>query len=220
MIQVEKQSKKKQAVIYFLQAVGILLVEQLILLPFMVGGSSLLKTLLACLVLPALTIAGIWIAKKVNLLAPKGSLRGGEVAKYLGLGFLATYLVKMIGGVLLFIQYGLEGNTLNQEVLDSLPLSPIVLFLITVFVAPVIEELVLRGYIMGKVFGEKSWLGLVVSSILFGLIHVPTDLGSWVIYGGMGLVLGVVYRMSGKLEYAIGLHFLNNLLGAIIMLLI
>ena len=73
---------------------------------------------------------------------------------------------------------------------------------------------------MGKVFGKDSIVGLLLSSFLFGLIHVPTNIGSWFIYSGMGLVLGLVYQISGKYTNALILHSLNNFIGCLFMLLI
>ena len=81
------------------------------------------------------------------------------------------------------------------------------------------EELLFRGIVMGKVFGKDSIVGLLLSSFLFGLIHVPTNIGSWIIYSGMGLVLELAYQISGKYTKALILHSLNNFIGFLFMLL-
>ena len=81
------------------------------------------------------------------------------------------------------------------------------------------EELLFRGIVMGKVFGKDSIVGLLLSSFLFGLIHVPTNIGSWIIYSGMGLVLGLAYQISDKYSNALILHSFNNIIGFLFMLL-
>jgi membrane protease YdiL (CAAX protease family) len=48
---------------------------------------------------------------------------------------------------------------------------------------------------------------------------MPTDLGSWILYGGMGLVLALVYQKTKKLEYSIAVHALNNFLGVLSLIL-
>lgn len=200
-------------VLFFLFAVGICLVEQLTLPLFLTGAPSVLKTVGGWLVFLGMTVVGWWIAKRVGLWVSKGSLDINEMVKVVGIGFGATYATKIVGAIILAIEKGAEGTTANQEALNSIP--KFTYAIMAVLLAPMIEELIFRGLLMGRVFGQKSWLGLVVSSLLFGALHMPTDIGSWVIYGGMGAVLGLVYRYSGKLEYVIAIHFLNNLLSAI-----
>ncbi len=43
-----------------------------------------------------------------------------------------------------------------------------------------------------RVFEPATKIGILVSSILFALVHTPTDIGSFVIYWGMGLALSSV----------------------------
>ncbi|MFX4008388.1 type II CAAX prenyl endopeptidase Rce1 family protein, partial [Streptococcus suis] len=78
-------------------------------------------------------------------------------------------------------------------IINNSCLPTFVLFLFAVFFAPVFEELLFIGILMGRVFVKDSIVGLLLSSILIGLIHNPTNIGYWVLYGGMGLVLGLAY---------------------------
>lgn len=213
-MKIEKNTFVEKA-LFFLLAVGICLVEQFALSLFLTGEPSVLKSVGGWLVFLGMTVAGWWIAKMVGLWLAKGSLDVNEMVKVVGIGFGATYAVKIVGGIILAIEKGAEATTANQEVLNSIP--KFTYALMAVLVAPMIEELVFRGLLMGRVFGQKSWIGLIISSLLFGALHVPTDLGSWILYGGMGLVLGLVYRQNGKLEYVIAIHCLNNLLSAIFL---
>ena len=127
--------------------------------------------------------------------------------------------LKMIGWQLIMLEEGYGQTTANQEVLNHSGLPTLLLFIFTVLFAPVLEELFFRGIVMGKVFGKDSIVGLLLSSFLFGLIHVPTNIGSWFIYSGMGLVLGLAYQISGKYTNALILHSLNNFIGFLFMLL-
>ena len=56
-----------------------------------------------------------------------------------------------------------------------------------------------------------------VSSILFALVHTPTDIGSFVIYWGMGLALSWVYLRTGRFEAAVLTHFIWNVLGILML---
>ena len=134
------------------------------------------------------------------------------------IGFVVLTVVKYIGGIILLLENGLGANTENQAALEQLGMSPLLLIVLTVIAAPIVEETVMRGLILGRTF-NNSYFGVIISSLLFGLLHMPTNIGSWVIYGGMGFVLAVVYHKTQKLEYTIAIHFINNALGVLLMLL-
>lgn len=85
------------------------------------------------------------------------------------------------------------------------------------------EELIFRGYGM-------QWLGrympyrifpLLITSFGFGLMHIANPeveaFGSLVMidYIVIGLALGLVSLLSDSLEFAMGLHFANNLFAAL-----
>ena len=65
-----------------------------------------------------------------------------------------------------------------------------------------------------------SIVGLIVSSLLFGLVHMPNSIGVWIVYAGMGLALGIAYRKFQKLEYCIMAHIINNSIAVSMLLLL
>lgn len=163
----------------------------------------------------------IYLAGRFNLWQPqKPALWSGKGLKTIALWSVYLFLAKMLSGIVLALQAGPDATTFNQELIEGLDLNPIVLLLTTVLVAPFVEESIFRGLIMGKISSAQSALGLIISSLLFALIHLPTDLGSWLLYGSMGLVLGLLYRKTQRLDYCISVHFLNNLLAFFMMLLV
>ena len=68
-----------------------------------------------------------------------------------------------------------------------------------------------------KRFQASFKIGILVSSILFALVHTPTDIGSFVIYWGMGLALSWVYLRTGRFEAAVLTHFIWNVLGILML---
>lgn len=204
---------------WFFLALVVIVVEQLPIL-LIRKGKEPWQVALICLLFLVITIATIVLAKKINLLRSDAFSKGDQVVLWVGLGFAALFVVKVLGSIILTIEKGAQANTANQAALEQANLPAILLVIIAAVAAPVVEEVVFRGLILGKVFGGTSYLGLIVSSLLFGGLHVPTDIGSWVIYGGMGLVLGFVYMKTKKLEYCILIHFINNGLAVLFMLLL
>ena len=73
---------------------------------------------------------------------------------------------------------------------------------------------------MRRVFNPDSIVGLILSSLLFGLAHMPNSIGVWIVYAGMGFALGTVYRKFQKLEYCIMAHMINNSIAVSMMLLL
>ena len=155
----------------------------------------------------------------MGLLNHLKDLKTWKAWKTILVGFVVLTIVKYIGGVVLLLENGIGANTENQAALEQLGMSPLLLIVLTAIAAPIVEETVMRGLILGRVF-NNSYLGVILSSLLFGLLHIPTNIGSWIIYGGMGLVLAVVYHKTQKLEYTIAIHFINNALGVLLMLLL
>lgn len=153
---------------------------------------------------------GLWKGEQ-----PGGFLKG---LAYIGIGIIILFAIQIIGSNILLIE-GLT-TTGNQETIKNSSLPLWVLGSLVVLLAPLLEELIFRGLLLGKVFGKDSIVGLLVSSFLFALLHVPTSWGAWFIYGGMGLVFGLVYRFSGRYSYAVALHFINNLFGFLPFLLL
>ena len=164
-----------------------------------------------------ITAGALYLGKVLGLLEGFKNLKDAGSWKLIGLTFLATYVIKFIGGIVL----GLEGqtNTNNQEALQNANMNPLVLIVFAVIVAPIVEELIFRGILMAKVFNPNSLIGMVVSALLFGWVHGPTNIGSWIIYAGMGFGLAYLYHRTHKLEHTIALHMINNYIGVIFMLL-
>ena len=110
-------------------------------------------------------------------------------------------------------------TTQNQMLLELIlnNSSIIVMFIAIVLVAPVVEEVIFRGIFIGALFKEKPWLGLIISSVLFALLHSPSDVPSFIVYVVPGLTLGLIYMKTDWIGASILAHMLNNLLAFLTM---
>lgn len=202
---------------YFFLALGLLFLEQLPT-AFIAADQPFWQSALIILALLIVAALTVFVAKRVGLLNYLKDLKTWKAWKTILVGFVVLTIVKYIGGVVLLLENGIGANTENQAALEQLGMSPLLLVVLTAIAAPIVEETVMRGLILGRLF-NNSYLGVILSSLLFGLLHIPTNIGSWIIYGGMGLVLAVVYHKIQKLEYTIAIHFINNALGVLFMIL-
>lgn len=126
------------------------------------------------------------------------------------LSYLVIFATNLLGSALLRMMN--ETTTSNQSTLNGLVQnsSLISTFFLIVLVAPICEEILCRGIIPQKIFRGKEKLGFVVGAIVFALLHMPTNLPSVIIYGGMSTVLTWTAYKTERLEMSILLHMILN----------
>ena len=126
------------------------------------------------------------------------------------LSYLVIFATNLLGSLLLRLTN--EATTNNQSILNGLVQnsSLISTFFLLVLIAPICEEILCRGIIPKKIFRGKEKLGFIVGAIVFALLHMPTNLPSVIIYGGMSAVLTWTAYKTERLEMSILLHMILN----------
>ena len=126
------------------------------------------------------------------------------------LSYLVIFATNLLGSLLLRLTN--EGTTSNQSILNGLVQnsSLISTFFLLVLIAPICEEILCRGINPKKIFRGKEKLGFIVGAIVFALLHMPTNLPSVIIYGGMSTVLTWTAYKTERLEMSILLHMILN----------
>lgn len=118
-----------------------------------------------------------------------------------------------------------DSTSINQAAINKMLKSNYAILMIipVVFFAPIVEELVFRKSIFGLI--KNDIVALVVSSVLFGLIHVigETNIIDFVVnlvsYSIPGFALGLFYMKSNKNIIAPMLaHAFSNLVSVILIL--
>jgi membrane protease YdiL (CAAX protease family) len=134
-----------------------------------------------------------------------------------------------IMAVLTIVSTGIEYYLNPSDFLVNFNLLPFVcLFLIATVMIPIqtsCEELVFRGYLMQGFgnLGLTKWFPLVMTSVIFGMMHVfNPEVGKMgyiilVYYIGTGFLLGIMTLMDEGMELALGFHAANNLIGALLV---
>lgn len=130
-----------------------------------------------------------------------------------------SYVLYMVGSSVVAYLFG-ASEAANQIAVESLfDTIPVwAMFLMIVVVAPIVEELLFRGMFLFK--GDRldtTWTRLLISAILFGLIHRPSDVYTAYTYIGMGLMFSYASKRTQSVESAIIYHFLNNLVGFLVI---
>ncbi|MBJ8349721.1 CPBP family intramembrane glutamic endopeptidase [Streptococcus zalophi] len=88
-----------------------------------------------------------------------------------------------------------------------------------VFLAPLQEELLMRGFIQKGAF-KNNWIGVLLAASIFAGFHYPENLVSFVHYAIAGLIFGYAYKKSNNLWISILCHAGINTIFLITLLLV
>ena len=104
----------------------------------------------------------------------------------------------------------------------------LIMFGISVVLIPFqsgLEEYLFRGYLMQGFakLTRNRWLPLILTSIIFGMLHVfnpeieKLGMGLLFYYIGTGFFFGIMTLMDEGIELALGFHIANNLITALLV---
>jgi membrane protease YdiL (CAAX protease family) len=124
---------------------------------------------------------------------------------------------------LLDVYFSPEKFQFNFEWGPFLKLATIAILLVPLQTS--FEEYMFRGHMMQGIglLVKNRWFPLLVTSLLFGLMHLGNPEvetlgpGVMVFYIGTGLFLGIITLMDEGLELALGFHAANNVFGALLV---
>ncbi|MBE5666605.1 CPBP family intramembrane metalloprotease [Staphylococcus sp. SS251] len=131
----------------------------------------------------------------------------------------------IIGGALLL--FGLDNIYLyfhetpkNEQILeDEIRNMPLYFSILTIAVIPpLLEKIIFRGILIRVIFRKHLLLGLVVSSLAFASLHESDTWIGYLPYLYSGVIFGLAYLKTRRLEVTILMHFLNNLLALLFIL--
>ncbi len=148
--------------------------------------------------------------------------------KHILIGWLLLLAASYVAGfIILFFTQSSESSVNQQVLTDLMAFHPILMGGMTILCAPLVEEVVFRLTIMRGLL-KHPWVAILLSSFLFGLIHVISSLliGNFadciyiIQYMAMGGALGYVYYRHQNIWYSIGVHAIQNTFSTVIVILL
>ena len=137
------------------------------------------------------------------------------------------WLPALVWALVIVAQFFLPNDqSVNQQLVEELTHNqPLFSFFMVVVFAPLTEELTFRGMLARYVFPQQdnikqTVLFLLVSSIIFALVHFPGTPQQFLVYASLGFSLGLAYINKGGLAYSIALHALNNLIAFLMIVML
>lgn len=164
------------------------------------------------------------IAMPAAFLIIRGIKKGDTKPFHISFGkfcilFLISYFLMYAGNLLglgttALIQHFTEST---MEPLISNVFSGVNLYVYSfsvVILAPIVEELFFRKLLITRMERYGEGPAIIVSGLLFGIIHGNLNQGFYAVL--LGLLLGYVYIRTRKIIVTIGLHMIINLFGGVL----
>ena len=84
-----------------------------------------------------------------------------------------------------------------------------IVFVLLAIIAPIVEELIFRGWLYGKLRVKiPKWVAIIVTSLVFGLVHLQWNVGITVFC--MSIVTCTLREITGSIYAGTLVHIINN----------
>lgn len=172
-----------------------------------VGGDILLTSIVAQILVYAVTIpVAVGLMRKRGMSKPilPFSFRMADPMMIIW-GVLLIFIMGVVIEPLLDIFPARYMESMNKVIIESGGLG----MLMTIVLAPVLEEILFRGVIQGSASKEYGAVrGILIASAIFGIVHITPQLVINAFFSG--LILGYVFYRTRSLVPVIAIHLLNN----------
>lgn len=174
---------------------------------------------LICLAIGITTIA-ILYRSYVSNLRKKTTHRFSltPLTKEAGWKWLFTILIT-IGWIALQYVWPGQNSADENATINLMATYPMPMFIVVSVLGPIYEEFLGRGLFFSYFIKTNThWaqtLGLLSSSLVFGLLHSVTFSWSTLEYIVSGLVLGCIYLISRNIRFSILAHLINNIIATL-----
>ena len=156
-----------------------------------------------------LLIKGMKTAKR-----EKKKMSAGEFLSLLLIGEGLMFVGNIIGQTLNSFIGAILGREVTNSTSELIDNSPIwLIFLVTVILAPIIEELMFRKFMIDRFSRYGDLLAVIVSSVAFGLFH--GNFYQFFYATMLGFILGYIYTRTRNVKYSILMHMIINFFGSV-----
>ena len=130
-----------------------------------------------------------------------------------------VYFGNLIGQFLMTVVSVVTGEPMVNQVEEMiLDMSLWAVILSAVIMAPIMEELVFRKFVLDRLAGYGPAVSMFVSALVFGLAH--GNFYQFFYAFLLGLIFAYIYLRTGKVRYSMLLHMMINFCGSVIPILL
>ena len=188
----------------------------------MTGGSSYAWMTALALCFASLVTIGLMIAVRYKLTSTKWLEKADFIGEINPLRLRWLYApLMMIASFAGAVAIGCLGQALGvedklEDTMQGLANNPIGVLTI-VLLGPLSEEITFRHAMLGGMLrrGVNPWIAILVSSLLFGIIHWnPIQI---LFASALGVMLGILYTKSQSIVPSLLYHIINNGFAVVVM---
>ncbi|MGN1303455.1 MAG: lysostaphin resistance A-like protein [Oscillospiraceae bacterium] len=182
-----------------------------------------LSTVISCFIPIISETVSIFIGMKLlkldlGKLFNRNGFTGGELAKEcsicLGVQTLAALIAAAVGFILK--QFGLESATADLTAQNNSVWSLLLMYFYACLFGPLLEELLYRGVILQSMKKYNERFAIVLSALIFGLMH--QNYQQFILAFMLGLILAAADLRSGSIIPSIVMHIIVNTSGVLMQL--
>lgn len=135
------------------------------------------------------------------------------------IGLISIFAMEFVMGIVCqTLHMPLASSSANQQLVNHLSQdNPQAMFWFGVVFAPMMEELIFRGfffnYFFKKMHGFQTVFAIILDGCIFGYMHEQTHFLIWLVYTMLGCILAVCYYQSKNIYVSMSIHMLNNLIA-------
>ncbi len=156
-----------------------------------------------------------------------GFSRPGRMFATLGICFAGYNIMNAVLSMVILMIAPDFFNVNDNSIMDMVQESPLLLTISTVFLVPIVEEVLYRGLVFRCLYNRNKLAAFVISIAIFGALHVvgyitmyePLQLIlCFIQYIPAGLCLGLAYVFTDSIWTPILMHMTINLIGTLAMI--
>lgn len=168
-----------------------------------------------CVGLPFLCVYGLLhIRRKAPAIPLHAPARKGRAALLVLIGLLVCMAGNYAtNGILFLLELFHISLTAPETMLPTDVLSCVLLFIQSAVAPAVVEEFAVRGVVMQPLRKYGDWFAILMSSLVFAIMHGNLVQAPFAFIAGLGLGYAVI--ASGSLWVGILIHFLNNSISVV-----
>ena len=136
-------------------------------------------------------------------------ISAGKLIGWTVIGIFLAYGAQLVAMTIEMNVLGIpQGSENTSDIVELTRINPL-FFIIPVFTAPILEELIFRKIIFGSLHKRMNFLlSVFISSLIFALVHL--EFQHLLIYFGMGVALAYVYVKTKRIIVPILVHMGMN----------
>lgn len=133
----------------------------------------------------------------------------GKIILWSVLGFFIAYITQIVVGLFELTVLEIEPESENTQMIMDITRSIPLFMIIPMFVAPILEEIVFRKIIFGKLHEHMNFFfAALLSALIFGIIH--GEMEHLLRYASMGFVFAFLYVQTKRIIVPIIVHMALN----------